>query len=255
MTFARHRYIAKRADEPERMLLRVCRLFLSDIMLMEHGLTSAEYLCIICNICCTTLVFLQKGMDRMPRKFMFTREEIISAALKLIRKSGVSALTARALGTELGSSSRPVFGLFKNMEEVQQEVLKAADKLYQSYLKKDMENGKYPPYKASGMAYIRFAKEEKELFKLLFMRDRTDENTEEDREKIKPLLCLIQQNLGLNEEDAFMFHTEMWLYAHGMATALATSYLVWNEEFISRALTDGYEGMKIRYEKGKSYDS
>lgn len=186
----------------------------------------------------------------MPRKFMFTREEIIAAALKLTRKGGISALTARALGTELGSSSRPIFGLFKNMEEVHQEVLKESDNLYQSYLKEDMENGKYPPYKASGMAYIRFAKEEKELFKLLFMRDRTYENIE-DREKIRPLLDLIQQNLEVTEEEAYMFHTEMWLYVHGIATALATSYIVWNEEFISRALTDGYDGMKARYEKGK----
>lgn len=195
--------------------------------------------------------FLMKGMNRMPRKFMFTREEIIAAALELTRKGGISALTARALGTELGSSSRPIFGLFKNMEEVQQKVLKATDNLYQNYLKEDMENGKYPPYKASGMAYIRFAKEEKELFKLLFMRDRTHENTEEDREKIKPFLDLIQQNLELTEEEAYLFHTEMWLYVHGIATALATSYLIWNEEFISRALTDGYDGMKARYEKGK----
>jgi AcrR family transcriptional regulator len=183
---------------------------------------------------------------------MFTREEIIAAALELTRKGGISALTARALGTELGSSSRPIFGLFQNMDEVQEEVLKAADDLYQNYLEEDMENGTYPPYKASGMAYIRFAREEKELFKLLFMRDRTHENIEEDREKIKPLLDLIQQNLELTEEEAYMFHTEMWLYVHGIATALATSYLVWNEELISKALTDGYCGMKAVYEKGKS---
>lgn len=192
----------------------------------------------------------------MPRKFMFTREEIISAALELTRKGGVSALTARALGSELGSSSTPIFGLFKNMEEVQQEVLKAANDLYQSYLKEDMEKGKYPPYKASGMAYIRFAKEEKELFKLLFMRDRTHENIEKDREEIKPLLHLIQQNLELTEEDAYVFHIEMWLYVHGIAAALATSYLAWNEEFISRVLTDGYDGMKARYKKEEDlYDS
>lgn len=90
----------------------------------------------------------------MPRKFMFTRDEIITAALKLVKTGGISALTARALGTELGSSSRPIFGLFKNMEEVQQEVLKAANVLYQSYLKEDMQKGIYPPYKASGMAYM-----------------------------------------------------------------------------------------------------
>lgn len=183
----------------------------------------------------------------MPRKFMFTREEIISAALKLIRKGGMPALTARALGAELGTSSRPVFGLFKNMEEVQTEVVKAADALYQGYMKEDMASGKYPPYKASGMAYIRFAREERELFKLLFMRDRSGEGGEDSREEIRPLLEIIKRQLGLGEEDAYCFHIEMWIYVHGIATMLATSYLEWDEAFISRVLTDGYEGMKARY--------
>lgn len=187
----------------------------------------------------------------MQRKFMFTREEIIAAALNLVRKGGIPALTARALGSELGSSARPVFGLFKNMEEVQQEVLKAANDLYQEYLKDDMECGIYPPYKASGMAYIRFAKEEKELFKMLFMRDRSHESKEENREEIRPLLELIQQNLGLTEENAYLFHVEMWIYVHGIATMLATSYLEWDETFISKVITDGYEGMKARYIGGK----
>lgn len=178
---------------------------------------------------------------------MFTREEIISAALKLIRKGGMPALTARALGAELGTSSRPVFGLFKNMEEVQTEVVKAADALYQGYLKEDMASGKYPPYKASGMAYIRFAREERELFKLLFMRDRSGEGVEDSREEIRPLLEIIKRQLGLGEEDAYCFHIEMWIYVHGIATMLATSYLEWDEAFISRVLTDGYEGMKARY--------
>ena len=66
------------------------------------------------------------------------------------------------------------------MEEVGQEVLAASDLLYQNYLREDMAKGKYPPYKASGMAYIRFAKEERELFKLLFMRDRSREKIEEN---------------------------------------------------------------------------
>lgn len=185
----------------------------------------------------------------MPRKFMFTREEIIAAALNLTRKGGILALTARALGAELGTSSRPVFGLFRNMEEVQREVLKAADALYQSYLKEGMESGKYPPYKASGMAYIRFAKEEKELFKLLFMRDRSGEEAQDSREELEPYLELIRQNSGLSEEDAYLFHLEMWIYVHGIATMLATSYLEWEEEFISRVLTDGYEGLKKRYKE------
>ena len=187
----------------------------------------------------------------MPPKFKFTRDEITNAALNVTRKNGISGLTARALAAELGCSVKPIFGLFKNMEEVGQEVFIASDLLYQNYLREDMSKGKYSPYKASGMAYIRFAKEERELFKLLFMRDRSREKIEENKEEIRPLMQLIQQNLGISEDEAYLFHLEMWLYVHGIATMIATSYLDWDDEFISRVLTDAYMGLKYRYTEGK----
>lgn len=187
----------------------------------------------------------------MPPKFKFTRDEITNAALNVTRKNGISGLTARALAAELGCSVKPIFGLFKNMEEVGQEVFIASDLLYQNYLREDMAKGKYSPYKASGMAYIRFAKEERELFKLLFMRDRSRERIEENKEEIRPLMQLIQQNLGISEDEAYLFHLEMWLYVHGIATMIATSYLDWDDEFISRVLTDAYMGLKYRYTEGK----
>lgn len=187
----------------------------------------------------------------MPPKFKFTRDEITNAALNVTRKNGISGLTARALAAEAWSSVKPIFGLFKNMEEVGQEVFIASDLLYQNYLREDMAKGKYSPYKASGMAYIRFAKEERELFKLLFMRDRSREKIEENKEEIRPLMQLIQQNLGISEDEAYLFHLEMWLYVHGIATMIATSYLDWDDEFISRVLTDAYMGLKYRYTEGK----
>lgn len=52
----------------------------------------------------------------MPPKFKFTREEIIQAALDLTRESGIAAVTARGLGAKLGSSVKPIFSLFENME-------------------------------------------------------------------------------------------------------------------------------------------
>lgn len=187
----------------------------------------------------------------MPPKFKFTKDEIINAALEVTRTQGKSGLTARALAAELGCSVKPIFGLFKNMEEVQQEVGIAAYELYQKYLLEDMTSGEYPPYKASGMAYIRFAKDEKELFKLLFMRDRSGETIEENREEIRPLIELIKQNLGISEDEAYLFHLEMWLYVHGIATMIATSYLDWDNEFISKVITDAYMGLKYRYTEGK----
>ena len=185
----------------------------------------------------------------MPPKCKFTREEILQAALDMTRESGIESVTARALGERLGASSRPIFSVFKSMQEVQNEVLSAAEMLHQEYLQRSMAAGEYPAYKASGMAYIRFAKEETQLFKLLFMRDRSKEQIEENREQLKPLVELICKDTGLREQDAYTFHLEMWIYVHGIATMIATSYLEWHWDTISQMLTDAYFGLKERYSK------
>lgn len=185
----------------------------------------------------------------MPPKAKFSKEEITGAALSIVREKGMQGLTARALGAALGSSSRPIFTTFRNMEEVSQAVIQAANTIYQNFLNAEMKNSAYPPYKASGMGYIRFAQEERELFKLLFMRDRSHEEIKEEREQLKPLLDMIQKNMGINEEAAYYFHLEMWIYVHGIATMFATSYLNLEEDFISDVLTDAFEGLRVRWKQ------
>jgi len=133
------------------------------------------------------------------------------------------------------------------MEELRSDVMQAAEKLYRRYIEVGMKDPAYPPYKASGISYIKFAKEEKELFKLLFMRDRSQEKIKQDREDISELLHLISANTGMSMDDAYMFHMEMWIFVHGIATMIATSYVNWDKETISRMMTDAYQGIKERY--------
>lgn len=184
----------------------------------------------------------------MPRKFMFTKEEILSRALDLVREEGLSAVTARGLGAKLGTSSQPIFGYFENMEDVRNAIIEEAQKLYQSYLKEDMASGKYPPYKASGMAYIRFAREEKEFFKILFMCDRSAEDKLKIAEETELLVGLICKHVAITKEQARLFYLEMWAYVHGIATMIVTGYYDWSEELVSHTLTDMYQGLKYKYE-------
>ena len=86
-----------------------------------------------------------------------------------------------------------------------------------------------------------------ELFKLLFMRDRTEEDSETEDESIDGIIALISRNTGLSNEDARLFHLEMWIFVHGIATMIVTGYLDWEEEYVSRTLTDVYEGLKARW--------
>ena len=134
----------------------------------------------------------------MPPKVRFTREEIIRAALDITRESGPEALTARSLAARLDCSAKPIFGLFRSMDEVQQEVLKAGYQFYGEAIARAMESGEYPPYKASGMAYIDFARREKHLFRLLFMRNRSQEEvTRQLGDDAEPLLDLIQRAMSM----------------------------------------------------------
>ncbi len=183
----------------------------------------------------------------MPPKFKFTKEEIILCALNITRENGIEALTARSLAERLGTSTKPIFGLFKNMEDVRAGVINEAYKKYHGCLQKTISEEKYPVYKASGMGYIQFAKEEKELFKLLFMRDRSNEKIDDNREEVRPQLEMIKDSLNLSEDDAWLFHIEMWIYVHGIATMTATAYLEWETEFISNTLSDVYNGLRQRF--------
>lgn len=191
----------------------------------------------------------------MPPKIKITREDIVRTAVDLVRREGEQALNARAIAAALCCSTQPVFSNFATMDELRRAVKEEANARYQSYLQADMAAGKYPLYKASGMAYIRFAREERELFKLLFMCDRSGEAVADEGESIRPLLNIIEKNLGISEDEALFFHLEMWIYVHGIATMIATSYLDWDEATVSRILTDAYQGMRRRYEeKGERHD-
>lgn len=189
----------------------------------------------------------------MPPKNKFTREQVIQTALELVRREGMDALTARGLAQELGCSVKPIFGLFHGMEEVQREVIAAAYGLYSRAIAEAMAAGEFPPYKASGMAYIDFARREKQLFRLLFMRDRRRE-TEPGPDDTGPLLDLIQRSSGMSRENAALFHMEMWIYVHGVAAMLATDFLDWNRALVSASMTDIYRGLLARYREKEATD-
>lgn len=186
----------------------------------------------------------------MPPKPKITRENIISAALDMVRVQGMEALNSRAIAKRLDCSTQPIFSHYSTMDELKRDVIRAASEIYDRHMAQAMKSPEYPPYKASGIAYISFAREERELFRLLFMRDRSRENTEYDG-NVDDLIALISESTGLSMEQAQRFHWEMWIFVHGIASMAATSYLDWDTQTISEFLTDAFEGLKQVYAKRK----
>lgn len=182
----------------------------------------------------------------MPPKVRITKEEIVDTVIELVRNDGEEAINARSIAAALSCSTQPIFSNFKTMEELHEAVLKAAYRCYLGFLEREVESGKYPQYKAFGMAYVRFAKEEKALFRFLFMRDRTGEDMSPSIDFEESARMISEAN-GVSIETARLMHLEIWSSVHGIGTMLATSFLPLEWDLISTMLTDVYQGIRARH--------
>lgn len=186
----------------------------------------------------------------MPPKTRITREAIISASLNIIRESGIECLGARAVAKNLGCSTQPIFDQFNSMEELKNAVMLAAYTVYREKISFALKSQEYPPYKASGLAYIHFARDERNLFRWLFMRDRSKENISDSfADDNREVIDIIKAKTGFTEETALMFHLENWVVVHGIASMLATEYLSLNNDTIDQILSDAFFGLLSRYKE------
>ena len=185
----------------------------------------------------------------MPPKIKITKEDIVLAAVDIVRQSGPAAINARTLASNLNCSTQPIFSNFATMEELHTAVSNQAQLLYHEYIDREMASQEHPVYKASGMAYIRFAKEERELFKLLFMCDQLDWGRSTDPRLFDDMVTFVQSYTGLSPEDARLFHLELWACVHGIATMFATGFVDLPWDVVSRMTSDVYLGLRKQYAK------
>ena len=97
----------------------------------------------------------------MAPKNKFTKEEMVEAALRVVRANGIDALTAKTMADALGTSTQPIFTAFGSMDGIKKEVYAAAIRVYDRYTEAGLQER--IPFFGVGMQYIRFAREEPEL--------------------------------------------------------------------------------------------
>ena len=151
----------------------------------------------------------------MPPKPKFTKEEIAETALRIIKEEGVGALTARSLGAALGTSARPIFTAYQNMDEVKNAARQIALREFEAYAG-DFENYT-PAFKRIGMLMVSYAVNEPEMFKLLFMQEhkenRSFDNTMQDLGGMVDICVnLIERDYKLSPDDAKTLYANTQTY-------------------------------------------
>ena len=189
----------------------------------------------------------------MPPKPKFTRQEIVNAAVELINEKNPDALTARELGQRLGSSVRPIFTVFQNMEEVKLQVRLEAQRQFESYVKQEVPG--MPAFKQVGVQTVHFAMEKPRLFQLLYMQHQGDTpdfalyfhlNDTADQ-----CMKTLRQDYRLTEAQAELLFQQMWIDTFGMAALCAMRVCRFSEGEISRRLTFTFRALLVQVKKGE----
>ena len=165
----------------------------------------------------------------MPRSAFFSKETIATAGLEVIRRQGVTALTARALSKQLGCSLSPIFTVFKDMDEIHIAVRRAAADMFSDYVKDVLDY--QPAFKEYGMRLIRFAKQEQYIFQLFLEPG----NSLLDNAPAMALECLgeIKESYQLTDEQVLILYRQLWAFTCGIAVLATQSPDEYPEELIS----------------------
>ena len=196
-----------------------------------------------------------KGCDKvMPPIQRITAEKIINSAFEILKEKGIDSINARAIGKALNCSTQPIFSQFKTMEELKAKLIRKARDLYNEYIKEALLKEK--PFKASGLAYINFAKDEPQLFKLLFMNDNKNStpSPNEFDENHNEVLNKAMSSTGFSSDDSEKIYFYLWIFVHGVATMIATNTVKFTDEQIDDLLTTSYLAMKDRINKENKED-
>src|SRR5574344_2398966 len=176
-------------------------------------------------------------MDMAPKN-KFTRKEMVAAAVRVVQKRGAAALTAKSLAEELGTSTQPVFTCFGTMEALKAEVYVAAERLFDEYLTKGLKEK--ISFLGFGSQYIRFARKEPELYRLLFLMRPDDVGSgafaamRHMQELVRPSLVEIYH---ISAQEADRYFRDLWLVDHSLATLIVTGDCPYSDREIGQILT------------------
>jgi len=173
------------------------------------------------------------------------KEDLVKGAIKIIRNKGIEELSARNLAKMCDCSTQPIFRLFENMDDLKNTVYNDIYEIQNKFLENGEEH--QVPFIGVGLAYIDFAKKEKNLFKFLFMSSNSKHNNILDmaeNSQGKAYTELIEKSTGLSHKSSKQIFINTWLIIHGIASMMATTNCELTSVDIETIIFDAFKGYR-----------
>ncbi len=173
----------------------------------------------------------------MPKKIIFTREEVIEAAFELFKHEGMEGVSARKIAARLNSSTAPVYTCFSNIEEIKGILLEKSLKLLLTYTEQE-----YTPdiFLNIGVGMLEFAKEYRIIYRTLFIESNSYQHILDEFTAKNLLQMKKEKSLGiLSEEDLKIILEKLTVYTHGMASFICAGMIEdTSREYLIKTLED-----------------
>ncbi len=166
------------------------------------------------------------------------RAAVIAAGLERLEAGDDGALGLRALARDVGVSATALYRHFPDKEALldalADEGLRRLGALQaQAWLK---AGGGPAGFKATGVAYVRFAHDEPAIFRLSFTRQMPERRGEDGTDGGDTAYNLLRAGVAqalphLREQDAAALHA--WSLVHGLAMLILDRRIAWDEAMVA----------------------
>jgi len=174
----------------------------------------------------------------MAQRTVFTKEMIVDAAFQLTRELGWSSVTARTIAQKLGSSTMPLYSTHKSMEEIEREVRLRSEACLHGF-----QRAKYTGEQLldSAVGYIVFARDERNLFRFLYVDKplpatrRESTGNAKDAQELGGVVDIADQAETALRDPRVL---KSWAFAHGLASLISSGVIDLPTERIAALLSE-----------------
>ncbi len=199
----------------------------------------------------------------MPRKTQFTADDVVMAAVNLVRDKGWAAVSAPAVADKMGCSTMPIYSHFKNMRALKDEVVK---KTWKMVLKFQARRYTGDVWVDHAIGWVTYAREEPNLFTCMLDSSNVELQKKMDEKHWNQLAEWLEGYEGfrdLNEEQTERVRYAQGKLTHGVATTPRRGFnkvVIENDEALfsvlataSQALLEGYKNVPPLMENQKRF--
>ena len=186
----------------------------------------------------------------MPAVRKASKDEIVDAAVEVLREGGFAAVNARSVAKKLGCSTQPIYFSFRNMEELKAALTARAIELHTRRVRDSLRahEGNDSRYSSYGMGFVKFAAEERQLFRWLYLEGEQLGPYQNDV-LLPEVIAVIVEEFGYSEEVARRLHQDMIYFTYGLAILANTGHLQLTEEELREAFRREFRALIAIYGK------